>query len=153
MIVTSFVDLQCPFPFEGNGNLNKFGSHSIPICLQCPFPFEGNGNCTPSTPSNTKWWLTMSFPVWREWKPIHISPRMMSDDAYNVLSRLKGIETQHPRWRPRVASLSLQCPFPFEGNGNILMIPTTDNFSGAYNVLSRLKGMETPLAASRVMRL
>ena len=63
--------------------------------------------------------LTMSFPVWRELKHItHDREMRHYRCTYNVLSRLKGIETSWPHW------------FLFS-------YPIT------YNVLSRLKGIET----------
>ena len=59
----------------------------------------------------------MSFPVWRELKPIL---------------------TVWP-----VPFRRLQCPFPFEGNWNFNRIGFDDQRRIAYNVLSRLKGIET----------
>ena len=63
--------------------------------------------------------------------------------AYNVLSRLKGIETKNVIDN-RDTRFNLQCPFPFEGNRNLeggFMSKVVDIYS--YNVLSRLKGIET----------
>ena len=97
----------------------------LTICLQCPFPFEGNWNGAAAA----RWspvavqHLTMSFPVWRELKLEGGGPlrRCCSNPqkTYNVLSRLKGIETFPPKSDFQAIRLS-------------------------YNVLSRLKGIETP---------
>ena len=112
-------NLQCPFPFEGNWNWNPQISSRTLSPLQCPFPFEGN------------------------WNPVaRVISRVIIIMAYNVLSRLKGIETfllrfivyllyrltmSFPVWRElkhiialrhQVFGLHLQCPFPFEGNWN-----------------------------------
>ena len=115
--------------------------------------------------------LTMSFPVWRELKlscsSIVPSPFI---SAYNVLSRLKGIETRPMQGTWWSLEWFLQCPFPFEGNWNLMSYENgawisvrvlTMSFpvwrelklgrsvrgflcvSRPYNVLSRLKGIET----------
>ena len=87
----------------------------------------------------------MSFPVWREWKhKWQLRPNEEFPEAYNVLSRLKGMETSRIMTTTTVFCIILQCPFPFEGNGNIKCIEHAFlNRVAPYNVLSRLKGMET----------
>ena len=112
----------------------------------------------------------MSFPVWRELKLSQNDSRICwCSKSYNVLSRLKGIET--PTWGASSGAgpIDLQCPFPFEGNWNVanrvmssrqsVILQCPFPFEGnwnkrsrstkvvrasvAYNVLSRLKGIET----------
>ena len=66
----------------------------------------------------------------------------MSALSYNVLSRLKGIETlyrpRHVCWRmPAYNVLSR-----LKGIETLLYVHTYNNLS-TYNVLSRLKGIET----------
>ena len=69
--------------------------------------------------------LAMSFPVWRELKlkdaQLHYLTTIF---PCNVLSRLKGIETQFQSCFGG-GQLCLQCAFPFEGNWN--------PFSGFFN--------------------
>ena len=138
--------------------------------LQCPFPFEGNWNIDRPLPRTCEWkWLTMSFPVWRELKLAHtlFSSRYLCtllqcpfpfegnwntcyhhhilnlDSSYNVLSRLKGIETQITRI-VCVLRFLLTMSFPVWRE---LKPPPIARFlprsRWAYNVLSRLKGIET----------
>ena len=115
----------------------------------------------------------MSFPVWRELKHSRpIAVRTSPTSSCNVLSRLKGIETQYhtifhvvnvglamsfPVWRELKLNLftllisftnGLQCPFPFEGNWNTSTSTTNSNIFSC-NVLSRLKGIETLMVRIR----
>ena len=112
-------DLQCPFPFEGNWNWrHQYVSRVDMSVLQCPFPFEGNWNVNFKCRLGLwRYPLTMSFPVWRElkqvlnkrditrakvlqcpfpfegnWNPLRSIHECLLT-TYNVLSRLKGIET------------------------------------------------------------
>ena len=91
--------LQCPFPFEGNWNRMCCCRGFVGLILQCPFPFEGNWNLSVSCGLADRNWLTMSFPVWRELKrtPCARCPTTFHI-PYNVLSRLKGIETELIFW-------------------------------------------------------
>ena len=143
--------------------------------LQCPFPFEGNRNC-PSRLRKDCYWrkLAMSFPVWRELKPIIpfiilISPYPLAMSfpvwrelklnyllpplitllaTCNVLSRLKGIETSFGTFITWYIK-RLQCPFPFEGNWNCNRARVSVYFCASCNVLSRLKGIETDKGQQR----
>ena len=111
----------------------------------------------------------MCFPVWRELKLLAyqgLSPP--SWQSLNVLSRLKGIETNNKKKLTVFLLLVLfKCAFPFEGNWNVkaavnsvrkrvkfkCAFPFEGNWNcqnplhGAgvvrLNVLSRLKGIET----------
>ena len=89
--------------------------------LQCPFPFEGN---------------------WNQPQKVYIGVRISS---YNVLSRLKGIETPIIMDSTDGPAFNLQCPFPFEGNWNLFQQILGIPLPHSYNVLSRLKGIETDL--------
>ena len=120
------MSLQCPFPFEGNWNC----SYCIRYCdsliglLQCPFPFEGNWNITCRFYRTFIRHIDLQCPFpfegnWNRCLPTFFFSITL-DTTYNVLSRLKGIETwSMDSWN---ASLFL-----------------------TYNVLSRLKGIETNL--------
>ena len=145
--ISLHIILQCPFPFEGNWNnavpvcvascrfmltmsfpvWRELKHHSLDELngmyerLQCPFPFEGNWNES----SLEEVWigfstLTMSFPVWRELKLLAFGTFAERISPYNVLSRLKGIETRKfIGFEVYVFHFCLQCPFPFEGNWNL----------------------------------
>ena len=113
--------------------------------------------------------LTMSFPVWRELKLFWVaccSP--LSRNPYNVLSRLKGIETLTISWFDGRNNIHLTMSFPvwreskrfFSRNLKFGLTFLTMSFpvwreskhglgsnslqnTTPYNVLSRLKGIET----------
>ena len=167
------TSLQCPFPFEGNWNFPPQWYHhwchrSVPYNVLSRL--KGIETLRQTAAQHHLLSLTMSFPVWRELKP---KPRPKCQQglvplaSYNVLSRLKGIETNVNATSPQTRTVNLQCPFPFEGNWNPLAPIGCDhlgltmsfpvwrelkrNLSNlacsagflTYNVLSRLKGIET----------
>ena len=147
--VERFPSLQCPFPFEGNWNSipmqdrvqTRLLTMSFPVWrelkhspvwannllslvyLQCPFPFEGNWN---NFPWSTVWpdiiRLTMSFPVWRELKLYRLARvcwEALLTMSFPVWRELKlSIEEESQKMR----GITLQCPFPFEGNWNSLRL-------------------------------
>ena len=95
-IIISLNDLQCPFPFEGNWNREIIYYQGC-VChaLQCPFPFEGNWN---TLPRHSGYSCHLTYNVLSRLKgietilPLHLQS-FCGDMPYNVLSRLKGIET------------------------------------------------------------
>ena len=143
--------LQCPFPFEGNWNPTFMNgwlwvsrtynvlSRLKGIETQLWFPFH---LCL-------RFLLTMSFPVWRELKHFCSAIRSCSlSSPYNVLSRLKGIETSSSSSCCLSWGFILQCPFPFEGNWNKNFLTEWTKITLTYNVLSRLKGIETAIGSA-----
>ena len=136
--------LQCPFPFEGNWNLaSSFITDGAYLNLQCPFPFEGNWNISLKILLILLFrTLQCPFPFEGNWNWIGCKDGVTVAIPYNVLSRLKGIETlvaavgvvavvgsltmSFPVWRELKRRwclcgwrlCRLQCPFPFEGNWN-----------------------------------
>ena len=109
------------------------------------FPVGREWKPTLHPPVSPTFSLAMRFPVGREWKLCAKFYTREMRPSCDALSRWKGMETDTGRCPHGGGIGVLECPFPFEGNGNniVLSISLGVSFLKTCDALSHLKGMET----------
>ena len=169
-VVTNVTGLEIRFPVWRELKLDNDSTKDLLLFhLKSAFPFGGNWNgACRARHYHMGSKLEIRFPVWRELKLSFLAGLGNSQQTWNPLSRLEGIETGAVDHRWWSVLLPLKSAFPFGGNWNVVpntlwyhlnCLKSAFPFGGNWNTriircwqksirmpwnpLSRLEGIET----------
>ena len=133
---------KCAFPFEGNWNYFPPSSTADrSVGFKCAFPFEGNWNTVASRDVVDVVGFKCAFPFEGNWNFLSKLSISLCPFGLNVLSRLKGIETNIFS-EYTTLFISLNVLSRLKGIETFFLVGGAEVLQGL-NVLSRLKGIET----------